>query len=488
MSDEGNDLKPFTQYVPGKTTFEKKVFSIEEFAAKQGLLNNPHTSDTEYDEGQTIIKNGYSRDHTYEKQRSTKYLSDAKAKLEKIRTKVFGLNIESIYDNLSIKLQVLRSNNKASLEDLSEKKGEKLRQRNFFKQTNNIFYDADYPTSALYHFSILGVIAIVESLANAYFFAQGNDLGLLGGYLEATLISVVNIGSSLLVGVYLLPFKNYYKVVIRIISYLVLLLFSVFILIFNLGVGHYRDLRSLDPLRPVTDSLQTILKDPLNLTLNGSMLFAIGIGVAIYATSKAYKSDDPYPKYGQVDRKHKQAHLENRKFEQKCKYELEGLFQKAHTEVDNSLQEATTSKDKFGENLNHVKNAYAIYKNSSKTINNKYIEGIKRYRKTNIQIRTSPAPDYFNVYEPEFLDELENQDWVGSFDDVQKDLAKHVKTNETKKDEVKKQLKKLLEEELNNLQEVISKIDKGMSRKLREQDQFMIEKDKGKSNEKNKNK
>ena len=55
-----------------------------------------------------------------------------------------------------------------------------------------------------------------------------------------------------------------------------------------------------------------------------------------------------------------------------------------------------------------------------------------------MEIRTSAAPAYFNVYEPEFLDELENQDWVGSFDVVQKDLAQHVKTNETKKDEVKR--------------------------------------------------
>jgi hypothetical protein len=46
MSENSGPLMPFRPYVPDKTTFEKKNFSIEEFAAQQGLLNNPPTSPT----------------------------------------------------------------------------------------------------------------------------------------------------------------------------------------------------------------------------------------------------------------------------------------------------------------------------------------------------------------------------------------------------------------------------------------------------------
>jgi hypothetical protein len=478
MSKTKDPLMQFSPYVPDKTTFEKKNFSIEDFAAQQGLSNNPPTTDTEFDEGQSIIRNGYFKDHTHEKERATNYLSEAKSQLELIKTKISNLNIESICDKLSIELKVKKSIDESTLKELSRGKYEKLRQKNFYKKTNKIFGDANYPESTIFHFAILFAIAIAESIANSYFFAQGNDLGLLGGYLEATLISIVNVGSSLLIGVYLLPYKNYIKFIYSLISYLVLLAFGLFIIFFNLGVGHYRDLRSLDPLTPVTNSLETLLKDPLNLTLNGAMLFAIGIGVAIYATSKAYKSDDPYPKYGHIDREHKKADKKHKNFEEKCKYDLKELFQNAITEIGIDLQGASTNLNKFGEYLSHVDNVFSVYKNSSKTINNRYLEALKQYRSTNIQIRTSPTPEYFEEYASEFISELENQNWVDSFHSAKVELAKHVETNEVKRDTEKKRLEKLLEEELRNLQAVISNIDKGMAKDLREQDQFMMEKDK----------
>ena len=61
---------------------------------------------------------------------------------------------------------------------------------------------------------------------------------------------------------------------------------------------------------------------------------------------------------------------------------------------------------------------------------------------------------------------------------MQKDLVKHVETNESQRDKVKKQISNQLEAELDNLQAIITKIDKGMSKELREQDQFMAGKDK----------
>ena len=40
---------------------------------------------------------------------------------------------------------------------------------------------AVYPKSHIMHFSILASLVLFEGLANAYFFSQGSDLGLLGG-------------------------------------------------------------------------------------------------------------------------------------------------------------------------------------------------------------------------------------------------------------------------------------------------------------------
>ncbi len=478
MSKNDDRLMPFSPYTPGKTTFEKKDFSIEKVAAEQGLENNPPTTDTEFDEAQTIIKNKSARVHTAERERTADYFSNAKARLESLKTKILNLNIETLGDNFTVKLKVQRTIVEANLKTLSKNKFEELRHLNFFKKLNKIHAIARYPESSIFHFSLLLLIVLVETVANSYFFAQGNDLGLLGGYTQALLISVVNVGSSLLLGQYCLRYLIHINIFLRIINFLIFFSYVVFIFVFNLGVGHYRDLRSSERLTPVTESFQTMLNDPFNISFDGTMLFFIGIGVAILASFDSYKSDDPYPHYGKMDRAFKEATSKHSKYEESCKHDLEKSAQTALKEINGELQESSSGLDKFGEYLTHVKNAYSVFKDSSKRINNEYLEDLKQYRETNKDIRTAPPPEYFSVFEEEFSNTLENQDWVDRFDAVQKDLVKHVQTNESQRDKVKKQISNQLEAELDNLQAVITKIDKGMSKELREQDQFMAGKGK----------
>jgi hypothetical protein len=468
---------PFTPYTPGKTTFEKKDFSIDKVAAEQGLKNNPPTTDTDFDEAQTIIKNKYARVHTAERERTADYLSKAKAQLESLKTKILNLNIETLGDSFTVRLKLQRSIVEANLNTLSKNKYEELRHLNFFKKINKIHAIARYPESSIFHFSLLLLIVLTESIANTYFFAQGNDLGLLGGYTQAFLISVVNVGSSLLLGQYCLRYLIHINIFLRIINFLIFFSYIVFIFVFNLGVGHYRDLRSSERLTPVTESFQTMLNNPFNISFDGSMLFFIGIGVAILASFDSYKSDDPYPHYGKMDRAFKEATSKHSKYEESCKYDLEKSAQSALKEINAELQESSSALDKFGEYLIHVKNAYSVFKDSSKRINNEHLEDLKQYRQTNMGIRTDPSPEYFSVFEEAFSNNLENQEWVDRFDAVQNDLVKQVKTNESQRDEVKKNISTQLGAELDNLQTVIEKINKGMSKVLKEQDQFMGGKD-----------
>jgi len=478
MFKNDDRLLPFTPYTPSKTTFEKKDFSIETVAAEQGLKNNPPTTDTEFDEGQTIIKNASARVHTTEKERTAKYLSVANAHLESLRTKILNLNIEAFVDEFTVELKVQRTMVEANLKTLSKNKYDELRNFNFFKRKNKIHAIARYPDSVIFHFSILLLIVLVETVANSYFFAQGNDLGLLGGYTQALLISVVNVGSSLLLGQYCLRYLIHINIFLRIINFVIFFSHVVFIFVFNLGVGHYRDLRSSDQLMPVTESFQTMLNDPFNISFDGSMLFFIGIGVAILASFDSYKSDDPYPHYGRMDRAFKEATSKHSNYVKSCKRDLQKIVQDALKKINGELQESSSALDKFGEYLIHVKNSYSVFKDSSKRINNEYLEYLKQYRETNKEIRTDPPPEYFSVFEEAFSNNLENQEWVDRFDAVQKDLVKHVKTNESQRNEVKTQISKQLETELDNLDTVITKIDKGMSKELKEQDQFMAGKDK----------
>ena len=61
---------------------------------------------------------------------------------------------------------------------------------------------------------IIVVLVIFEVIANGYFLSGGNELGFIGGIVEATLFSVLNVGVAIFVAVVLLP-NLYHRNVIR---------------------------------------------------------------------------------------------------------------------------------------------------------------------------------------------------------------------------------------------------------------------------------
>ena len=89
LKDDG--LKPFSPYDDVEITFEKSNFSVDESARSQAVDNKPDSEDTDFDEPQTTIRNGYRHRHISEKERTSKYLGWAKARIDETRTKVLSL-------------------------------------------------------------------------------------------------------------------------------------------------------------------------------------------------------------------------------------------------------------------------------------------------------------------------------------------------------------------------------------------------------------
>ena len=196
-----------------------------------------------------------------------------------------------------------------------------------FKTQNNLERIPKYPTSVVFHFSIIVMVVILESLANMYLFAQGNDLGLLGGIFEAFLISVANVGVSVVIGYIALPQIHHIDGRRRAMGYLGLIVAIVFACVFNLVAAHYRDLLVESKAEALLDALPSAFADPFDLTFNGLVLLALGLVVSGLGLWKGYSADDPYPGYGPLARRYEDAKrefLELRSQHPKIRYELPG--------------------------------------------------------------------------------------------------------------------------------------------------------------------
>ncbi len=127
----------------------------------------------------------------------------------------------------------LLNNEKAAAEDLKQ-----------FRQRNRLQHEAHYPASQTLSLSILLVLVLVEAAINGVLFAEASDMGLLGGWMEAMVLAMTNVGAAFLLGRLVLPNLNRRSVLAKVFAGAVALCFCLVILAVNIAGAHYRDFKA----------------------------------------------------------------------------------------------------------------------------------------------------------------------------------------------------------------------------------------------------
>ena len=89
---------------------------------------------------------------------------------------------------------------------------------------------------------LLVVFVLLESIINGMFFAEGSEAGIIGGVMQALVLSVLNVGVAALFAVYGLPLLFHRWRAVKFFGGLLTVLFSAWLVGLNLAIGHFRDL------------------------------------------------------------------------------------------------------------------------------------------------------------------------------------------------------------------------------------------------------
>lgn len=151
-------------------------------------------------------------------------------------------------------------------------------------------------------------IVLLETALNATFFAVGSDRGLLGGAIQAFVISFLNVMGAWLLGKFCLPQLNHKLGDKKLIGAGCALMLIVGTFMLNTFAGHYRSALEEDAFKAVLMAVNSFRSGILSIkSAQGWLLSAVG-GVAFTGlTIKIYFSDDPYPGYGKVYREYLRA-------------------------------------------------------------------------------------------------------------------------------------------------------------------------------------
>jgi hypothetical protein len=271
-----------------------------------------------------------------------------------------------------------------------------------FKQANNLRREARYPESKLLHFAIILMIVLIECVANMYYFAQGNELGLLGGIFQAALISVANVGSAIVIG-FVARAATHVSRAIKWPAIAGLAIYAFGICAFNLLAGHYRDLMT-SPDAALENAIPSMLADPFGLSFHSVLLFVTGLIAAVLAIYKGMTVDDAYLGYGDVDRDCRATAEDYVEIYGRVQAQVVAHMDNLRSESKALRELVATQRETMEKCIDDLGSLSEVYSDRVRGIAGECRLQLKAYRQYNAEIRVSPVPAYFETCYPEFND------------------------------------------------------------------------------------
>ena len=212
-------------------------------------------------------------------------------------------------------------------------------------------YASDHPKVRIHQLSIIALLVVFESAANAYFFAQQSEFGLAGGVFQAAAVSLANVAVAFfIIGFWGLrhitqpaPFKKYpwnwdRRQYIKLFGALAIVTGILLVLLVNLSAAHYRNILDMQAIlidkspeeidavygalasttstfprfwidadvcqavlgsdvgRDIGSAATSAMCRPMALhSLDAMVLFALGIAISALAAFEGRRSDSPFP-------------------------------------------------------------------------------------------------------------------------------------------------------------------------------------------------
>lgn len=275
---------------------------------------------------------------------------------------------------------------------------QRLRDLRIFAREHRLARDARYPASRWLHLGVLAVLVLLESWANAAYFSEASDFGLIGGFVRACGISVLNVVTGFAAGRFLLPGLVYRRQEIRILASLGLALLVTLAILFNLALAGYRDvLASGVASEP---SIRDLLHDPLHRSFLSIALFGTGLLAWCLALWKGYVADDGHPFYGSMDRR---FHTADRAFVRARDALVARVITRVRrvpAECQFILGKGYSVLDRLDAVVTEAHRVREPYETERQDLCTRCTIQLRAWREENCFIRTDPAPAYFSEYPP----------------------------------------------------------------------------------------
>lgn len=255
------------------------------------------------------------------------------------------------------------------------------------------------PREQVYRWSLIAVFVMLESIFNGLFFAKGSETGIIGGVLQALVLSSLNVGVALLCGKYCLPRLFHVHLTSKLIGALATIIYSLWAPGFNLLVGHFRDL-FIETAAQV--SVPTLLDRFWSASYflpsdtQSLLLAALGMGLSVLSLIDAFGMDDLYPGYGAVGRRRVEAITAYSEHKEQCLERLASRRDTAIAEMLQIIELIHSAEYDLTLAVDGRSRLYSHYRGYLKHLGGVCERLLARYQEANMSVRSLPPPKRFH--------------------------------------------------------------------------------------------
>lgn len=270
------------------------------------------------------------------------------------------------------------------------------REYEFFNYTHRRTAD---PKIDKWQFILLFLIVplAIESLLNGNFFAEASEFGLVGGAATAVIISALNIALGFLTGMWPARYCQHVRASHLFWALPVYVAMISLIVMFNLAVGHYREMLIATPDARSLQVLPRLLESPLAITeLKSAALVLIGCIVAFAAAVKGYSAFGTYPGHGNAYKRWRQrwsaVEDERRRLDVELLPELEIL----RSGIDGFKEDCARELARLQASKANADQIRDLYGARLAQLRSAKDAALMQYREANLRVRTDVPPAYFS--------------------------------------------------------------------------------------------
>lgn len=257
-------------------------------------------------------------------------------------------------------------------------------------------------------FTLLVVLVLLESILNGMFFAAGSEAGLIGGVVQALVLSVLNVGGAALYARYGLPLLFHRRGSGKAMGVAATIVFALWLVGLNLAIGHFRDLFIAGAGSvQMAELLNRLTTAPLLLgDAKSGILVLLGMALGLVAVIDVAATRDLYPGYGTLGYERDKAIEQYAEENAKSLAAMMQLRDQTVDDLSSAIELIRTSQldmQQAVEGRTRLHHNYRSYLEHLAVVHERLVQ---RYRECNSRVRRGEAPLYFRTppARPSFVD------------------------------------------------------------------------------------